>query len=55
MTSQENTIMIVSLIAFRLAIYAGCAWLVWGGWSPWWFVLAIAVAQSTTLEKVRDE
>lgn len=39
------------IIGYRLAILAGCAWLVAEhGWSGWWFVLAIFLCECVRME-----
>lgn len=37
----------LSVCAYNLAVIAGTAWLVWHGWSPWWFLVAVIVLASS--------
>lgn len=42
---------VAMVLAYRIAVLTGCAWLVWHGWSPWWFLLAILTMPTFDDEK----
>jgi hypothetical protein len=46
---------VVAVTTYNLAVLAGCAWLVQAfGWSPWWFVLALACMKSIKTGKAAE-
>ena len=46
MKGFASVVGVLACHAYNITILGGCAWLVWHGWSPWWFLFAICVLSS---------
>ena len=45
---------IIAVNVYNFAVLAGCAFLVWNGWSPWWFALAVCCIKTIRTGKAAE-
>lgn len=51
---MTNLLITLAVLFYNAAILVGTTWLVWHGWSGWWYLLAIVLMASTSNNKSAD-
>lgn len=52
---MKDVAVVFLVAAYNLVVLVGCAWLVWNGWSAWWFLLAIGIMASVESSNEKDK
>jgi hypothetical protein len=45
---QANNSTVAIVLTYNIAVLAGTAWLVWHGWSAWWFLFSVCCLASVS-------